>query len=83
MYGLPFVIKRIEDKNGRTIYRSLPEEHIALPPNANYVMVEMLKYNVSAARRASIPSKVRWAEKRAPPPISPTAGLWVSRPALW
>ncbi|MBK8196148.1 MAG: transglycosylase domain-containing protein [Lewinellaceae bacterium] len=49
MYGLPFVIKRIEDKNGRTIYRSLPEEHAALPPNANYVMVEMLKYNVSGA----------------------------------
>ncbi|MCB0527181.1 MAG: penicillin-binding protein [Saprospiraceae bacterium] len=47
IYGLPFVIKRIEDKNGRIIYRSLPEEHVALPPNANYVMVEMLKYNVS------------------------------------
>lgn len=47
MYGLPFVIKRIEDKNGRTIYRSLPEEHVALPPNANYVMLDMLKYNVA------------------------------------
>ena len=49
MYGLPFVIKRIEDKNGRTIYRSLPEEHVALPPNANYVMLDMLKYNVAGA----------------------------------
>lgn len=47
VYGLPFVIKRIEDKNGRTIYRSLPEEHVALPPNANYVMLDMLKYNVA------------------------------------
>ena len=49
MYGMPFVIKKIEDKNGRTIYRSLPEERVALPPNANYVMLEMLKYNVAGA----------------------------------
>ncbi|MBP6828850.1 MAG: peptidoglycan glycosyltransferase, partial [Saprospiraceae bacterium] len=47
MYGLPFVIKKIEDKNGRVIYRSLPEEHVALPPNANYVLLDMLKYNVA------------------------------------
>ncbi len=49
MYGMPFVIKKIEDKNGRVIYRSLPEERVALPANANYVMTQMLKYNVQGA----------------------------------
>lgn len=49
MYGKPFIIKKIEDKNGRIIYRSLPEERAALPAGANYVMVDMLKYNVQGA----------------------------------
>jgi penicillin-binding protein 1A len=46
MFSRPYVIKKIEDKNGRIIYRSIPEERVALPPNTNYVMVEMLKHNV-------------------------------------
>lgn len=46
----PIFITRIEDKNGRTIFRQLPEESQALSPNANYVMVDMLKYAVSNAR---------------------------------
>lgn len=49
MYGLPFVIKRIEDKNGRVLYRSVPEEHAALAANATWVMLEMLQYNVKGA----------------------------------
>lgn len=49
MYGKPFIIKKIEDKNGRIIYRSLPEERSAMAPGANYVMVDMLKYNVKGA----------------------------------
>lgn len=49
MYGLPFVIKRIEDKNGRVLYRSVPEEHAALATNADWVMLEMLQYNVKGA----------------------------------
>ena len=49
IYGMPYVIKEIRDKNGRRIYSSLPEERPALPPNANYVMLEMLKYNVAGA----------------------------------
>jgi penicillin-binding protein 1A len=49
MYGLPFVIKKIEDKNGRVLYRSIPEEKVALPANTDWVMVEMLKYNVKGA----------------------------------
>jgi penicillin-binding protein 1A len=49
IYGMPYVIKEIRDKNGRRIYSSLPEERPALQPNANYVMLEMLKYNVIGA----------------------------------
>ncbi len=37
-------VTRIEDKNGKVLYRSIPEEQRALPENANYVMVDMLKY---------------------------------------
>jgi len=49
MYGLPYVIKRIEDKNGRVLYRSVPEERAALAANATWVMLEMLEYNVKGA----------------------------------
>ncbi len=49
VYGRPYVIKKIEDKNGRVLYNALPEERVALPPNANYVMLDMLKYNVQGA----------------------------------
>ncbi len=49
MYGMPYVIKRVEDKNGRVLYRSLLEEKVALPANADWVMIEMLKYNVKGA----------------------------------
>jgi penicillin-binding protein 1A len=49
VYARPYVIDRIEDKNGRVIYRSLPEEHTALPEAANYAMLDMLKYNVKGA----------------------------------
>ncbi|MFN4254487.1 MAG: transglycosylase domain-containing protein [Saprospiraceae bacterium] len=49
VYSRPTVILKIEDKNGKVIYRAQGEERIALPPNANYVMLEMLKYNVKGA----------------------------------
>jgi len=49
VYGKPYVIKKIEDKNGRVIFNALPEERVALPPNANYVLLDMLKYNVKGA----------------------------------
>ncbi len=44
LYNKPMFITRIEDRNGRVIYREMPEERAALPPNANYVMVELLRY---------------------------------------
>ncbi len=49
IFGRPFVIRKIEDKNGRVLYRSLPDERVALPANVNYVLTEMLKYNVKGA----------------------------------
>jgi penicillin-binding protein 1A len=49
VYAKPMVILKIEDKNGKVIYRSQSEEKVALPANANYIMTEMLKYNVKGA----------------------------------
>ncbi|MBK8878295.1 MAG: transglycosylase domain-containing protein [Haliscomenobacter sp.] len=43
-YCRPNTILRIEDKNGRIIYEGIAEEKRALQPNANYVMVDMLRY---------------------------------------
>lgn len=40
----PVFVLRIEDKNGRIIYEEGTDEQPAINPNANYVMVEMLKY---------------------------------------
>ncbi len=45
VYNKPTFITRIEDRNGRVIYQEMPQERTALPPNANYVMVEMLRYS--------------------------------------
>lgn len=42
----PIYISRIEDKNGKLIYRQLPDERTALNPQANFVMVDMLQRNV-------------------------------------
>lgn len=39
----PVHILSIEDKNGQVIYRHVPEDRRALPENANYVMVSMLR----------------------------------------
>jgi len=43
VYNKPIYITHIEDANGRVIYRNIPEEIVALPPNVNHVMVEMLR----------------------------------------
>ncbi len=40
----PYFVTSIEDENGRVIYRAVREEQVALPPKANAVMVDMLKY---------------------------------------
>lgn len=45
IYITPQFIIRIEDRNGRILYQHDPDERIALDPQSNYVMVEMLKYS--------------------------------------
>lgn len=44
VYVEPHFIDRIEDQHGRLIYQAIPKETTALDPNANFVMVEMLRY---------------------------------------
>ena len=45
IFNKPTFITRIEDKNGRILYETFATEQQALPPNPNYVMVEMLRYS--------------------------------------
>ena len=44
VYTTPVFVTRIEDNEGKLIWRSVPKQRKALPPNYNYVMVDMLKY---------------------------------------
>ncbi len=59
IYNRPTFLMKIEDKNGRTIYEEIPETRAALQPNANYVMVEMLRYsaNVGPGYKSDIGGK--------------------------
>lgn len=43
IFNRPVFLLRIEDRSGRTIYEYIPEQKRALSPQANYVMVHMLK----------------------------------------
>ncbi|MEM9835093.1 MAG: penicillin-binding transpeptidase domain-containing protein, partial [Bacteroidota bacterium] len=43
VFNRPVALVRVEDRTGRTIYEYIPEEKRALSPQANYVMVHMLK----------------------------------------
>lgn len=46
----PIFVTRIEDKNGKVIYSSVPEQKRAINPAYNYVMVNMLQYVVDPIR---------------------------------
>jgi penicillin-binding protein 1A len=48
IYTSPIFVTRIEDRNGRLIYTSVPDQRQALPENYNYVMLDMLKYASSS-----------------------------------
>ncbi len=50
IYNKPVFITKIEDRNGRVIYREELLERKALDANANYVMVELLK-NAARGKR--------------------------------
>jgi len=47
VYAEPVFVTHIEDKNGKVIYSSVPDQNIALNPIYNYVMVDMLKNNAA------------------------------------
>ena len=47
IYQKPIFVKKIVDKNGKTIYQSTPEKKRVINEKYNYVMVEMLKYAAS------------------------------------
>jgi len=47
IYSKPIFITRIIDNKGREIFTAEPEEHQALHPNPNYVMLDMLKSTVT------------------------------------
>lgn len=62
VYVKPILITRIEDKNGKLIYSAKPKRNVAINPDYNYVMVELLKNNISlAAGRQKIKSE--WGGK--------------------
>jgi penicillin-binding protein 1A len=42
-YNKPIFITRIEDKNGNKIFEAIVQENRALNPNANFVILEMLR----------------------------------------
>lgn len=49
IYSKPTYLRRIVDRNGKILWKGIPDEKVALQPNVNYVMVDMLKYNVKGA----------------------------------
>ena len=49
VFAKPYVIREIKDKNGKIIYSALPVEHLAIPEKANYMINQMLQYNVKGA----------------------------------
>jgi penicillin-binding protein 1A len=53
-HNKPYLIQRIEDKNGTPIFEGIQQERNALPPNSNYVMVEMLRKSGNIQNQLSI-----------------------------
>jgi penicillin-binding protein 1A len=49
VFAKPYIIKEIRNKNGKVIYRAMPEERLAFPATANYMLNDMLQYNVKGA----------------------------------
>ncbi len=54
VYTEPVFITRIEDKNGKVLYRQIGEKREALNPKFNAIMVDMLKNNVSGSNNLGI-----------------------------
>lgn len=58
VYKRPYFITMIESRNGKVIYRATDEEIVALPSEANYVMVDLLKNATGGLRARNLKSEV-------------------------
>jgi penicillin-binding protein 1A len=58
VYKKPIFIKHIEDHGGKVIYRSMEEETVALPAEANFAMLELLRNSASVLKYQGIKSDV-------------------------
>ncbi|MDA9773878.1 penicillin-binding transpeptidase domain-containing protein, partial [Saprospiraceae bacterium] len=47
IHNTPSFVTRIETRDGQLIYSSVPDQHMAMAADYNYVMVDMLKYAAS------------------------------------
>ncbi len=57
-YVQPIFVSEIQDKNGKVIYRAIPNRKAAINPLYNAVMVEMLRRNVSGSFSHKLKSTV-------------------------
>ena len=46
----PVFVTRIEDRNGKVIFRHVEEKQKAMPENFNYIMVSLLRYAGKVSR---------------------------------
>lgn len=44
IHSEPYHIRKIEDKNGRVLFEQTPQQSLALKPEYNYVMLDLLKH---------------------------------------
>jgi penicillin-binding protein 1A len=58
VYKKPYFISYITDKNGKVIYRAKEEETVALPEEANYVMVGLLRKAAGVLKSRGVKSDV-------------------------
>ena len=57
-YTEPIFIDRIEDKNGKVIYRGIPSRKQAINPLYNHIILDMLKNNVGGGFGLGVESEV-------------------------
>jgi penicillin-binding protein 1A len=58
VYKTPVFIRHIEDHSGKIIYRGVEEETVALPAEANFAMVELLRNSGGVLKSLGIKSDI-------------------------
>jgi penicillin-binding protein 1A len=56
VYTKPYFVSRIEDKNGKVIYRNPSVNNVALSPHFNYVMMDLLQKSGSIGSNVKVPT---------------------------